>query len=319
MDLIDRVAHRLKFRDLRLFDTVVRMGSMVKAANQLHLSQPAVSKAVSEMEQTLGVRLIDRGRQGVEPTPHGRALLKSSAAIFDQLRHGVMEIEFLSDPTAGEVRIATSEPYAAGLVPTLIANFSRQYPKVSVYVIQAPISSLPFRVQRYRDLHERNVDLVLGPIVEPIAEAGLQAEPLFRERTLVVAGTQTRLPRRRRVTLADLIDEPWCLPPPDTVVGTHIAEAFRASGMAVPRKTVVSVSIQLQTGLLATQRYFSMLPESLVEFSAKRFSLKALPIEMPIPLVSVGVITMKNRTINPVARLFIEAAREVTRPLSKLN
>jgi DNA-binding transcriptional LysR family regulator len=89
--------------------------------------------------------------------------------------------------------------------------------------------------------------------------------------------------------------------------------------MAVPHKMVASVSIQLQTGLLATQRYFSMLPESLVEFSARRFSLKALPIEMPIPLVSVGIITMKNRTINPVARLFIEAAREITKPLSKLN
>lgn len=319
MDLIDRVARRLKLRDLRLFDTVVRMGSMVKAANELHLSQPAISKAISEMEQMLGVRLIERGRQGVEPTAYGHALLKSSAAIFDQLRHGVREIQFLSDPTAGEVRIATSEPYAAGLVPTLIANFSRQYPNVSVYVIQAPISSLPFRAQRYRDLHDRNVDLVLGPIVEPIAEAGLQAEPLFKERTIVVAGAQTRLPRRRRLALADLIDEPWCLPPPDTVVGTHIVEAFRASGMAVPHKMVVSVSIQLQTGLLATQRYFSMLPESLVEFSARRFSLKALPIEMPIPLVSVGVITMKNRTINPVARLFIEAAREVTKPLSRLN
>src|SRR5438128_8852586 len=102
------------------------------------------------MKQLLCVRLTDRGRKCIEPTPHGRALLKSGAAIFDQLRHGVMEIEFLSDPTAGEVRIATSEPYAAGLVPNLIANFSRRYPKVSIYVIQAPISSLPFRAQRYR-------------------------------------------------------------------------------------------------------------------------------------------------------------------------
>ena len=319
MELIDRVAYRLKLRDLRLLDIVVRQGTMAKAAAQLHLSQPAVSKAVAEMEQLLGVRLIDRGRQGIEPTPHGRALLKSAVAIFDELRHGVMEIEFLSDPTAGEVRIATSEPYAAGLVPSLIASFSRRYPRVSIYVIQAPISSLPFRVQRYRDLHERNVDLILGPIVDPIAEAGLEAEPLFKERTVVVAGTRSRLPRRRALSLADLADEPWCLPPPDTFVGAQIVEAFRASGLAIPRKTVVSVSIQLQTGLLATQRYVSMLPESLMRFSAKRFSLKMLPIEAPIQLTTVGIITMKNRTINPVAQLFIEAAREITKPLSRLN
>jgi DNA-binding transcriptional LysR family regulator len=102
-------------------------------------------------------------------------------------------------------------------------------------------------------------------------------------------------------------------------VGTQIVEAFRASGLAIPRKTVVSVSIQLQTGLLATQRYVSMLPESLMRFSAKRFSLKMLPIEAPIQLTTVGIITMKNRTINPVAQLFIEAAREITKPLSRLN
>ncbi len=124
MQLIDRVAYRLKLRDLRLLDTVVQRGSMAKAAVQLNLSQPAVSKAIAEMEQLFGVRLIDRDRHGVEPTPHGRALLKSAVAIFDQLRHGVMEIEFLSDPTVGEVRIATSEPDAAGLVPNLIANTS---------------------------------------------------------------------------------------------------------------------------------------------------------------------------------------------------
>ena len=319
MDLIDRVAYRLKLRDLRLFETVVRVGSMAKAANQLHLSQPAVSKAVAEMEQMLGVRLIDRGRLGVEPTPHGRALLKSGAAIFDQLRHGVREIEFLSDPTVGEVRIATAEPYAAGLVPSLIASFSRQYPRVSVYVIQTPIGSLPFRAQRYRDLHERNVDLVLGPIIEPFVEDGLEAETLFKERTVVVAGSQSPWTRRRALTLSDLIDEPWCLPPPDTFVGSQIVEAFRASGLAVPEKTVVSISIQLQTGLLATQRYLSMLPQSLTRFSAKRFALKQLPIEPPVPLTTVGIITVKNRTINPVSRLFIEAAREVTKPLSKLN
>src|SRR5215212_267070 len=98
MNTIDRVAHRLKLRDLRLLDAVVRARSMVRAAAQLNLTQPAVSKAVSELEHT----------------PHGRALLRRGVAIFDELRQGVSELESLSDPTAGEVRVATSEPIAAG-------------------------------------------------------------------------------------------------------------------------------------------------------------------------------------------------------------
>src|SRR5215475_8393063 len=114
MALVDRVVHRFKLRDLRLLDMVVRWGSMAKASNQLHLSQAAISKAIAEMEHVLGVRLIERGRQGVEPTPHGRALLKRGVAIFDELRQGVAEIEFLSDPTVGEVHVSASEPVAAG-------------------------------------------------------------------------------------------------------------------------------------------------------------------------------------------------------------
>jgi DNA-binding transcriptional LysR family regulator len=128
MNTIDRVAHRLKLRDLRLLEAVVRSKSMARAAAQLNLTQPAVSKAVSELEHMLGVRLLDRSRQGIEPTPHGRALLRRGAAIFDELRQGVSELEFLSDPTAGEVRVATSEPIAAGLLPIVIGRLSRRYP-----------------------------------------------------------------------------------------------------------------------------------------------------------------------------------------------
>src|SRR5262245_10448773 len=98
MELIDRVAHRLKLRDLRLLDAVVRSRSMAKAATQLNISQPAVSKAISELENLLGVRLLDRNRQGIVPTAYGRALLDCGVAIFDDLSQGVKKIEFLADP-----------------------------------------------------------------------------------------------------------------------------------------------------------------------------------------------------------------------------
>src|ERR1700716_3526055 len=101
MELIDRVARRLKLRDLRLLDTVVRLRSMAKAAIELNISQPAVSKAIAELEQMFGVRLVVRNRQGIEPTEYGRALLDCGLAIFDDLRLGVKNIEFLADPAVG--------------------------------------------------------------------------------------------------------------------------------------------------------------------------------------------------------------------------
>jgi len=315
MYLVDRVAARLKLRDLRLLDTVVRWGSMAKAANQLNLSQPAVSKAIAQMEEMLGVRLIDRGRQGVEPTPHGLALLKRGVAIHDELRQGIAEIEHLSDPTAGEVRVAAPEPIAAGLLTVLIAQFTRKYPRASVYVTQTPVASLQVLTPRYRDVRERNVDLLLAPIFEPTMDDDLANESLFPDRAVIAAGIDSPWARRRGVTLADLIDEPWVLQPPDTIAGQSHIDSFRTMGLDVPQKKIVSVSVQVQIGLVATHRYFTILPDSMLHFSARRLSLKALPIKLKIEPFDVGIVTLKKRTISPAAQEFIRMARDITKPL----
>jgi DNA-binding transcriptional LysR family regulator len=317
MASIDRVTHRLKLRDLRLLDTVVRWGSMAKASSQLHLSQPAVSKAVAEMEQLLGVRLIERGRMGAQPTAHGRALLKRGVAIFDELRQGIADLEYLSDPTVGEVRISASEPVAIGLLPHLIDRFSREYPKVSIYVTQAPIASLQLLTPQYRDLRERNVDLIIGPIFTPPAEDDLACEPLFKEPSVVAVASRSKWARARAVTLADLLDEPWCLQPPNTRAGLGHIDAFRGSGLDLPRRKVTSGSVQLQIGLLGTQRYLTIFPGSLLRFGGRRLSIKALPIKLPIVPWAVGIITLKKRTISPAAQLFIAAAREITKSMPR--
>src|SRR6188768_820854 len=109
----NRVARRIKLRELQMLQAVAQTGSMMKAAASLAVSQSAISKSIAEMEHTLGMPLFDRTARGVVPTPCARVLLKRGAAIFDELRQGIEEIEFLADPTAGELRIGTTEPMAA--------------------------------------------------------------------------------------------------------------------------------------------------------------------------------------------------------------
>src|SRR5260370_7880343 len=125
MDPSERVAQRLKLRGLQVLDAIVRSGSMAKAASLLNVTQPAVSKAISELERMLGVRLLDRNPQGVEATVYGHALLKRGVAIFDEIEQGVKEIQFLADPTAGEIRIGGGGAFVPGLVPTTLARLSR--------------------------------------------------------------------------------------------------------------------------------------------------------------------------------------------------
>src|SRR5215469_7431728 len=103
-----RISRRLRFRDLEVFFSVVQCGSMAKAANVLGVTQPAVSEVVAGLEHAFGVRLFDRTSQGVEPTIYGRALLKRGVAAFDELKQGIRDIEFLADPTKGEVRNSMS-------------------------------------------------------------------------------------------------------------------------------------------------------------------------------------------------------------------
>src|SRR5262249_40257290 len=112
-DWESRIGHRVKLRDLHALSSVVRWQAMAKAAPHLAMSQTAVSEAIANLERALGVRLLDRSPKGVEPTVYADALLKRGHIIFDELRQGIKDIEFLADPTAGEVRIACAEMPAA--------------------------------------------------------------------------------------------------------------------------------------------------------------------------------------------------------------
>jgi DNA-binding transcriptional LysR family regulator len=128
MDAPNRIERRLKLRDLTVMAAVARLGSMGRAAAALNTSQPAISRSIAELEQALGVRLLERDRRGVRVTEYGLALLKCHTAVFDALREGIKNIESLADPTIGEVRIGSISPMTAHLLPTAFNHLARQYP-----------------------------------------------------------------------------------------------------------------------------------------------------------------------------------------------
>jgi DNA-binding transcriptional LysR family regulator len=313
VNLQDRVSQRLKLRDLRLLLAVMEFGGMAKAASHLNLTQSGVSKAIGDVEKTLGVRLFDRTPRGVEPTLYGRALRKWSNAVFEDLRQGVKEIEYLADPTTGELRIGCSEAMTAGFVSAVIDSLTRRYPRLVLRVTHDE----PLKLQDFH-LRERKIELAVGRIQHSFAEEDMEAEELFKEPALVVAGAKSKWVRRHKIELTELADEPWCLPPPESLGGSHFDQAFRARGLDYPpRSTVVALSTQLHASLVATGRYIGILPGAMLRFSDKRLSLKVLPVDLPIQprLRRVGIVTLKNRTLSPVAQLFIEHARQVAKPL----
>src|SRR4030095_3338527 len=181
-DWESRIGRRLRLRDLHILSAVVQWGSMAKAASQLAMSQPAVSEAIASLEAALGVRLLDRTPRGVEPTLYASALLKRGLVVFDELRQGIKEIEFLADPTSGEVRIGCIESLTAAFVPQVIDQFSREYSRVLVHVVNTTAAT-----QEFHELRERTVDLLLGRILRPVADDEIDAEFLFQAPYYVVA------------------------------------------------------------------------------------------------------------------------------------
>jgi DNA-binding transcriptional LysR family regulator len=313
IDWESQIGRRLRLRDLHVLHTVVQHGSMAKAAVQLGVSQPAVSEVISDLEHALGVRLLDRSPQGIEPTMYGNALLKRSVAVFDELKQSIRDIEHLADPTAGEIRIACPLAIAFTVIPHIFERFIEKYPRVVLHFDEVASAS---GTRDFRDLRDRKYDLILGrgwPLKaeEPAAD-DLNIESLFDDRLVIATGTQSKwAARRRKIDLAELVDEPWIMQGPQTWNYRTLAEACHARGVATPKASLVTLSMSVITHFLADGRFITAMPWSVAHFK----SLKVLPVDLPARPWPVNVATLKNRTLSPAAERFIACARDFTRPL----
>jgi DNA-binding transcriptional LysR family regulator len=305
LDSARQIGRCIKLRDLDVFLTVAQRGSMAKAAAQLGVSQPAVSAVIADLERTLGVPLFDRNTRGVKPTMYARAMMDCSVAAFDELKQGIRTLENLADPEAGELWIGCIESISALMLPPILQQFMQRYPRVVVHVLR-----LSSPTPEFRDLCERNLDLVLGRMAkEPAKDFELASQPLFDYRAVIAAGAHSRWARRRKVDLADLVDEPWVLTPPECRMHTAIKEAFRARGLKSPRVALMTHSIPLRMSLVASGPYITVFPDSIRSLNGYRHAIRILPIDLPASPMPLSIITLKNRTLNPVAQRFIEHLR----------
>ena len=304
----ERTKRRLKLRDLDILVAVIETGSMGKAANRLGISQPAVSKGVVELEDALGVKLVDRSRRGVVPTAYGLALSKRSVAIFNDLRQGVQDIDFLADPTQGEIRIGMTDPIMVALASPVIDRLSRKYPRMFFHVVTGDTASL------YRDVVERNIELAICRMIGRLPDE-LAADILFYDSFAVMTSATNPLTRRRKLTLGELANEPWTIYPYDSFFGAIIAEAFRASGHEPPPQTVSSLSNNVQDQMLATGRFLTVLPRFMLRVPGRTRPLKALRVALPNAPRPIAIITLKNRTLTPLAQLVIANVRDLAKSL----
>jgi DNA-binding transcriptional LysR family regulator len=300
----DQIGRRLRLRDLHVLFMVAERGSMAKAAAELGISQPAVSDVIANLEGTVGVKLFDRTSQGVVPTMYGQALLKRGQSAFNELKQGIRDIEFLSDPTSGELRIGCGRSLFPTIMPPIVHQFSQAYPHVCLNIDEVPPPAYDLS-----GLRERHHDLLMGRwlMVQEKRDDDLKVEFLFDDPLVVAAGQDHRWGRRRRIDLAELIDESWIMTPPDN----WSAEIFRARGLPAPKYKLATMSLHIRNYMLARGQSVTSIPKSLADC----YGLKVLAVDLPVRPWPVVIVTLLDRTLSPVVECFIEYVRKFTRTM----
>jgi DNA-binding transcriptional LysR family regulator len=313
-----KVNRKLRIRDLQVLSAVVERGSMGKAATHLGVTQPAVSEVISDLEHTFGARLVDRTPRGIEPTIYGRALLKRSIAIFDELSQSIKDIEYLRDPSVGTVTIGCPESISAGFLPPLIHSFTQEFPRIALRVDQVvtPTLELP-------ELRARKLDLVIARLGKPLSDYRLDEELkvtlLFNDELVVAAGAQSRWCRRKKIDFKELMDAEWLLPPEDTWNTDLLEQAFDCHGLEAPKASLTTFSIHLRTHLLASGDYIAAIPRSVLRLNAERFGLRELNVDMGAHPWPVVMVVLKSRTLSPVVELFLASLRSFVQSLDNLR
>jgi len=304
-----RIGRRLRLRDIQVLAAVIETGSMASAAKRLGTSQPAVSDIIAQLEDALGVRLLDRGPRGARPTIYADVLLRRGQNVFDELGQGLREIAFLADPGAGEIRIGCPEFIAAGCVPTIIDRLLGQHSNVKINFIDASAGMMDFPM-----LRSRLVDIMLSRL-PAFNDEDFETEVLYHEPYFVVAGASSKWARRRKIALSELIGERWILQPRDVNMRPLIDGAFQTQRLHPPIEQLTTLSVNMRNHLVATGNFLTILPGATLMSSGARWSLKALPVDLGLKPVPTGIVRLKHRTLSPVVELFVEHARAVTKSM----
>lgn len=306
----DRIGRRLRLKDLHTLQSVAELGSMAKAAKRLALSQPAISKALSDMEHTLGAPLLERSSRGVELTDSGRLLVERARIIFDEVRQCVSDIEDLSDPASGTVRIGTTEP-VTGVVSAIISLMARKYPRLHYDVIVSDLDTL------IGELRERKHDVLISRWDALRVADDLKAQLLFESPLTVLAARGHPFLARKKIGLGDLMKEQWALSPPDSFLGRTVVDLFRRRKLPLPPAIVTTISIHMRLDLLASGRFLTVLPAQMLHHPSNKAWLRALDVDLSDSSQPVALVTMKRRRGGGAARLFEQVSLDAYKVIGR--
>jgi DNA-binding transcriptional LysR family regulator len=306
------ITRKFRLRHVELIAQLYDSRSVLKAARQLNLTQPTVTKGLQDVEATLGVALFKRSNRGLEPTAYGEIFARHAKIVLAQLRHAAEELEDLRVGYSGKVTVGTLLAASASILPDAIALLKKERPGVAISVL---VNTYDILVPA---LLAGDLDMVLGRMPDQGRSRALIYEEFYDEPVCLVVRRGHALARKRRLGLRDLVNEPWLLPLPETTLRRQIERAFLEANAPLPRNIIESISILTNRALLRKSDCIGVMPYHVALDDVEQQLLAILPVKLKSVDSPVGAILRAPGDLPPAAAALLEclrvAARDVPRP-----
>lgn len=290
-------ARRLKLRQLELLVQLAEQQSLARAAAAMSITQPAATKLLQEVEQTLGVALFERLPRGMRATPYGEIMMRQARTALAALDRAREEIAAVSEGASGSVAVGSVRGATSSLLAPALAAVRASRPAVRMSVL---VDAAEILIPRLR---EARLDIVLGNIPASLAGRDLAFEPLLEESLVVVARVGHPLTRRKRLTWKEAAAGEWIVYPQETAL-RPIFEGLQPG--AIETASVVATTMMLErTDMLA------VMPRDVAEHYAGRRLVEILKLKLPVTLGRIGIVTHKDRQLSPAALAFIGEVRRI--------
>ncbi|WP_416137129.1 LysR family transcriptional regulator [Halomonas sp. HK25] len=291
-------------QSLQAFLAVAESGSFSRAAEQLHLTQPAVSKRIAVLETQIDARLFDRIGRGISLTEAGRVLLPRARQILVMMDDSRRALGNLEGSVAGSLTLATSHHIGLHRLPPLLKAYTRAHPEVRL--------DLHFldSEEAYQGVLDGTLEIAVVTLA-PHPDPQLEVVPVWVDRLGFVCAPDHPLAARGRLVLHELCEHDAVLPGPLTFTRGLIEARFAAAGLRLP--------VALSTNYLETLKMmtsiglgWSLLPERLVAGDLHELTIDHPPIHRPL-----GYLVHRSRTLSNAARAMLELLEEAREPAAR--
>ncbi|ENQ4962573.1 LysR family transcriptional regulator [Salmonella enterica subsp. enterica serovar Butantan] len=296
-------SQRIRLRHLHTFVAVAQQGTLGRAAETLNLSQPALSKTLSELEQLTGTRLFERGRLGAQLTVPGEQFLTHAVKVLDALNTAGQALNRKEDSSADVVRVGALPTAALGILPAAIGRFHQQQKSTSLQVATMNNTML------LAGLKSGEIDLGIGRMSDPELMGGLNYELLFLESLKLVVRPGHPL-LQETITLSRVMEWPVVVSPKGTVPRQNAEALLQSQGCKMPAGCIETLSASLSRQLTVDYDYVWFVPSGAVKEDLRQATLVSLPVPTQSAGEPIGILTRVDIPLSTGAQMLIAAIRK---------